>query len=138
MAAERFLNKEPASEVKKKSRSQPDLFKVTVEATRTSSYNKNKSIDDELLEICEVSGLKMSEEVFQIILDLLRLNVNPNTIAEVLKKMAAQKSSRDVPKSSSSLSVPRYGSENVKPKTKSSLTALVAGDSKVPRAQSLY
>ena len=137
MAAERFLNKESASDVKRKSRSQPDLFKVTVEATRSSSFSRNKSIDDELFEICQLSGLKMSEDVFKIILDLLRLNVNPNTIADVLKKMTAQKSNKDAPKSSSSMSVPRHVSDNVKSKAKTSST-LVVDNSKVPRAQSLY
>lgn len=134
MAAERLLTKE----VKMKSRSQPDLFKVTVEATRTPSYSRNKGIDDELFEICELSGLKMSPEVFKIILDLLRLNVNPNTIADVLKRMTAQKYNKDAPKSSNSLSVARHDSDNVKSKPKSSLSALVAEDMKVPRAQSLY
>ena len=138
MAAARFLNKDSAADVKRKSRSQPDLFKVTVETTKSSSFTRNKSVDDELYEICQLSGLKVSQDVFKIILDLLRLNVNPNTIADVLKRMTAQKSAKDGPKASSSLAVPRYGSDNLKSKTKSSITALTADDSKVPRAQSLY
>ena len=138
MAASRYLNKESALDVKKKSRSQPDLFRVTVETTKTSSFARKKSIDDELFEICQLSGLKMSEDLFKIILDLLRLNVNPNTIADVLKRMTSQKSIKEVAKASGSLAVPRYGSDNVKSKTKSSISALVANDAKVPRAQSLY
>ena len=138
MAAARFLNKDSAEELKRKSRSQPDLFKVTVETTKSSSFVRKKSVDDELFEICQLSGLKLSQDVFKIILDLLRLNVNPNTIADVLKRMTSQKTAKDGPKASASLAVPRYGSDNVKSKTKSSSTALVADDSKVPRAQSLY
>ena len=138
MAAARFLNKDSASDIKRKSRSQPDLFRVTVEASKTSSFIRNKSIDDELLEICQFSGLKMSQEVFNIILDLLRLNVNPNTIADVLKKMTAQKSTKDGPKASGSLAVPRHGSDNVGSKAKSGSAELAVDDSKVPRAQSLY
>ena len=141
MAAARLLTKESAADVKRKSRSQPDLFKVTVEATKTSGYSRNKSVDDELFEICQLSGVKMSQDVFKIILDLLRLNVNPNTISDVVKRMALQKksiSSKETAKSSENLAAPRHGSENVKSKpTKSSLTAVI-DQAKIPRAQSLY
>ena len=139
MAAARFLNKETASDLKRKSRSNPDLFKVTIESTKTSSYTRNKTIDDELFDLCELSGVKMSPDLFKIVLDLLRLNVNPNTIADVIKKMTSHKptSRKDELRPGDDSSVQRHGSDNVKTKTKSSLTALI-NESTVTRAQSMY
>ena len=140
MAAARFLNKETASDIKRKSRSNPDLFKVTVESTKTSSYTRNKTIDDELFDLCELSGVKMSPDLFKIVLDLLRLNVNPNTIADVIKRMTSHKPStsrKDELHPGDDPAVQRHGSDNVKTKTKSSLSALI-NESTVTRAQSMY
>ncbi len=137
--AARFLNKETAGELKRKSRSQPDLYHVSLEASKTSPYSRSKTIDEDLFELCELSGVKMSKDVFDIILDLLRLNVNPNTIADVAKKMTtANTSSTHRGTAKDRLSVQRHGSDNLKVnmKTKSSLTAIIDG-SKVPRAQSM-
>eukprot|EP00794_Sanderia_malayensis_P013761 gene13761-15201_t len=139
--AARMLNNDTAGEAKKKSRSQPDLYKVSVEVTKTSPYTRSKTIDEELFELCELSGVKMSKDIFDIILDLLRLNVNPNTIVDVTKRMTSSSASTLVKDNSAKdlAGVPRYGSDNTKSnsKTKSNLSAVI-NDSKVPRAQSLY
>lgn len=88
---------------KNKSRSQTDLqYKVTSDGKVISTGGKNKSVDDELFDMCALSGVKMDIDVFRIMIDLLRLNVNPNTLIDVLKKMAnrrgmkSSKSSEDI------------------------------------------
>jgi len=65
---------------KNKSKSQPDLFKGGA-----------KSTEDLLYELAALSGVNMDKDVFDIVIDLLRLNVNPNTILDILRKMAQQK-----------------------------------------------
>lgn len=67
---------------KPKSKSQQDLFKG------------DKNIDDHLHELATLSGVNFDKEVFNIVIDLLKLNVNPNTILDILKKMAQQKGMR--------------------------------------------
>ena len=67
---------------KHKWRSQPDLGQL----------NGSMNIDYELHNLCVLSGIKFDIDVFQIIIDLLRLNVNPNTLLDVLRKMATQSS----------------------------------------------
>lgn len=66
---------------KTKSRSQPDLYKDLI---------KNRTPDDDLYELCALSGVTMDKEVFKLVIDLLRLNVNPNTMIEVLRKISNQ------------------------------------------------
>ena len=130
--------------VKAKSRSQPDLYKLTVDVnTKTAPYvaSRVKTTDEELFEICSLSGVSLDIDVFKIILDLIRLNVNPNTIADVLKKMASNKvpARKDVAKGSESTNLPRYGSDNTKQgrKPKSSLT-IYAEDAKQPKKASSF
>jgi len=71
---------------KTKSRSQPDLYKVGVDG----KVIKNRTPDDDLYELCALSGVTMDKEVFKLVIDLLRLNVNPNTMIEVLRKISNQ------------------------------------------------
>lgn len=68
-----------------RSKSTPDIYKVTV--TRTSS----KSLDEELLELCNLSGVTLDADVFKILLDLIKLNVSPTSLVNILKKIAATK-----------------------------------------------
>ena len=72
---------------KSKSRSQPDLYKVTADGKLVSG--KNRSIDDELFHLCALSNVRFDVDVFKIMIDLLRLNVNPNTLLDVFRKMAS-------------------------------------------------
>ena len=67
---------------KNKSKSQPDLYKA------------DKNTDEHLHELAMLSGVNMDKDVFNIVIDLLRLNVNPNTILDILRKMAQQKGMR--------------------------------------------
>ena len=142
--AARLLTKDSAGELKRKSRSQPDLFHVSVEATKTIPHSRINSLDEDLLELCELSGVKVSPDVFDIVLDLLRLNVNPNTIADVLKKMTSHKASatnREAARSKTH--VQRHGSDNSNSrsstsKNKSSSLTAVLDTANVNRAQSLY
>ena len=48
--------------------------------------------DRELHALSTLSGVRFDHEVFKIVADLLRLNVNPNTLLDVLRKMAMQSS----------------------------------------------
>ena len=48
--------------------------------------------DRELHNLSLLSGVKFDYEVFKIVVDLLRLNVNPNTLLDVLRKMTMQSS----------------------------------------------
>jgi len=68
-----------------RSKSTPDIYKVTV--TRTNS----KSLDEELLELCNLSGVTLDPDVFKILLDLIKLNVSPTSLVSILKKVAAGK-----------------------------------------------
>lgn len=68
-----------------RSKSTPDIYKVTV--TRTNS----KSLDEELLELCNLSGVTLDADVFKILLGLIKLNVSPTSLVSILKKIAATK-----------------------------------------------
>ena len=68
-----------------RSKSTPDIYKVTV--TRTTS----KSLDEELLELCKLSGVTLDADVFKILLDLIKLNVSPTSLVSILKKVASTK-----------------------------------------------
>ena len=68
-----------------RSKSTPDIYKVTV--ARTTS----KSLDEELLELCKLSGVTLDADVFKILLDLIKLNVSPTSLVSILKKIAATK-----------------------------------------------
>lgn len=71
-----------------RSQSSPDIYKVSV--TRTSS----KSLDEELLELCNLSGVTLDPDVFKILLDLIKLNVPPPSLVTVLKQVASTKGYR--------------------------------------------
>ena len=71
---------------KHKWRSQPDL------GLGGSATGGVFDADRELHNLSTLSGVKFDYDVFKIIIDLLRLNVNPNTLLDVLRKMAMQSS----------------------------------------------
>lgn len=71
-----------------RSQSTPDIYKVTV--TRANP----KSVDEELLELCNLSGVTLDPDVFKILLDLIKLNVPPTSLVSVLKQIAATKGYR--------------------------------------------
>jgi len=64
----------------------------------------NKTADEELMEICGLSGVKIDPEVFKILLDLIKLNVSPTALVQVLRKVAASKGYGDETRTSKSLS----------------------------------
>ena len=82
-----YLVRKPTKRIESMSRSKstPDIYKVTV--TRTTS----KSLDEELMELCNLSGVILDPDVFKILLDLIKLNVSPTSLVSVLKKIAATK-----------------------------------------------
>lgn len=71
-----------------RSQSSPDIYKVSV--TRANA----KSVDEELLELCNLSGVTLDRDVFKILLDLIKLNVPPTSLVSVLKQIAATKGYR--------------------------------------------
>lgn len=71
-----------------RSQSSPDIYKVSV--TRANA----KSVDEELLELCNLSGVTLDRDVFMILLDLIKLNVPPTSLVSVLKQIAATKGYR--------------------------------------------
>ena len=79
---------------KSKSKSQPDLYKVSADGKIVYTGGKSQNIDESLHELAGLSGIHMDKDVFNIVIDLLRLNVNPNTIMDVLRKMAQQSGMR--------------------------------------------
>ena len=68
-----------------RSKSTPDIYKVTVARTNP------KTLDEELLELCKLSGVTLDADVFKILLDLIKLNVSPTSLVSILKKIAASK-----------------------------------------------
>lgn len=105
-----------------RSKSTPDIYKVTV--TRTSS----KSLDEELLELCNLSGVTLDADVFKILLDLIKLNVSPTSLVNILKKIAATKGyqsempSQSTTKLTSSSSSSSLGTSSFDPTPSSSAT----------------
>ncbi|KAJ7387165.1 Mitotic-spindle organizing gamma-tubulin ring associated [Desmophyllum pertusum] len=71
-----------------RSQSSPDIYKVTVSRTNA------KSLDEELLDLCNLSGVTLDPDVFKILLDLIKLNVPPTSLVSVLKQIAATKGYR--------------------------------------------
>ena len=51
-------------------------------------------MDQELYDLCNLSGVTLDSEVFQILLDLIKINVSPNALVQVLKKMTKQGTGR--------------------------------------------
>lgn len=74
--------------VMSRAHSSPDMYKVSV--TRANA----KSVDEELLELCNLSGVTLDRDVFKILLDLIKLNVPPTSLVSVLKQIAATKGYR--------------------------------------------
>lgn len=76
----------------------------------TENYRVNltrlspKTVDEELMEVCSLSGVKIDPEVFKILMDLIKLNVSPTALVQVLRKVAASKGYGDESRSSKSLS----------------------------------
>ena len=81
---------------KSKSKSNPDLHKIGFNSRSVGHSGRGKNTDDELYALCALSGLKIDNNVFEILIDLLRLNVNPNTLADVLKMLSQQQQSHPV------------------------------------------
>lgn len=71
-----------------RSNSTPDIYRASL--TRLNA----KSQDEELLELCNLSGVFLDPEVFKILLDLIKLNVSPTAMVQVLKKIASTKGYR--------------------------------------------
>ena len=77
------------------SQSTSDLYRVN--AFRGAERQKprgNFQVEQELYELCNLSGVTLDPEVFQILLDLIQINVSPNALVQVLKKMTKQGNSR--------------------------------------------
>ena len=52
-------------------------------------------MDEELLELCNLSGVTLDPDVFKILLDLIKLNVPPPSLVTVLKQVASTKGYRN-------------------------------------------
>lgn len=64
-----------------------------VNGSRSAERLKPKAnfhVEQELFELCNLSGVTLDPDVFQIILDLIQINVSPNALVQVLKKMTKQ------------------------------------------------
>ncbi|EDO44605.1 predicted protein [Nematostella vectensis] len=73
--------------------STPDIYKVSL------SRLDAKSVDEELLEVCMLSGVKIDPDVFKILLDLMKTNVSPSALVQILRRIAVSKGARDDPRS---------------------------------------
>lgn len=73
-----------------RSNSNAEHYKVTL--TRLSS----KSQEEELMDLCNLSGVSLDPDVFKIVMDLIKMNVQPTALVQVLKKITtASKSYRN-------------------------------------------
>ena len=68
-----------------RSNSNADNYKVKMSLTRLSS----KSQEEELFDLCNLSGVTLDPDVFKIVMDLIKLNVQPTALVQMLKKMTA-------------------------------------------------
>ena len=71
-----------------------NAFHKNKSKSQTDLYKPDKNLDDHLHELATLSGVNINRDVFNIVIDLLRLNVNPNTILDIMRKMAQQKGMR--------------------------------------------
>merc|ERR1711931_71344 len=65
----------------------------------SNSCNMSET-DQELHHLCALAGVKFDPQVFELIIDLLRLNVNPDTLLDVLRKMSTQREGSSTTRSS--------------------------------------
>ncbi|XP_019623654.1 PREDICTED: mitotic-spindle organizing protein 2-like [Branchiostoma belcheri] len=66
----------------------PQLAKSQTYNFMVLSKNVLSGEEADLFELCNLAGITMDPHVFKVVLDLLRLNVAPMTILQVLKSMA--------------------------------------------------
>lgn len=82
--------------------------------------------EQELYDLCNLAGVEISPAVLRIILDLLKLNVSPMAIAQMLKSVIHQGRMVDVPsvtsesKAASSSRPSRKGDKSTSSKSKAS------------------
>ena len=77
------------------STSAPDLYRANVSRNAERLKTKgNFQAEQELYDLCNLSGVTLDPDVFQILLDLIQINVSPNALVQVLKKMTKQVSQR--------------------------------------------
>ncbi|RDD36465.1 Mitotic-spindle organizing protein 2A, partial [Trichoplax sp. H2] len=67
------------------------VSKATLSASANGNLISGHTIDNELYTLCRLSGCWINKDVFKTILDLLRANVQPNAILQVLKSIVASK-----------------------------------------------
>lgn len=71
--------------------------KTTLSTSASGNVISPHTIDHELYALCKLSGFSINQDVFKIILNLLRANVQPNAIIQVLKSIVSSKSKRSDP-----------------------------------------
>ncbi|CAB4000224.1 mitotic-spindle organizing 2-like [Paramuricea clavata] len=77
------------------SQSTTDLYRVNVSrGAERLKPRGNFHVEQELYELCNLSGVTLDPDVFQILLDLIQINVSPNALVQVLKKMTKQGTQR--------------------------------------------
>lgn len=103
------------------SQSAPDLYRFNVSRNVERQKSRTFPVDQELYDLCNLSGVTLDSEVFQILLDLIRINVSPNALVQVLKKMTKQATVRGSLESA----VPSERSRSVTP----SVSSRDSGDS---------
>jgi hypothetical protein len=73
------------------SQSTSDLYRVNISrGAERPKPRGNFQVEQELYELSNLSGVTLDPEVFQILLDLIQINVSPNALVQVLKKMTKQ------------------------------------------------
>lgn len=60
------------------------------------SYERQKSDEEELFELVRLSEVPMDRQLFKVILELLKLNVSPAAILQVLKSLRSQNTPDDL------------------------------------------
>ena len=74
-----------------------NISKTTLSVSASGNAISPHTVDHELYTLCKLSGFSINQDVFKIILNLLRANVQPNAIIQVLKSIVSSKSKRSDP-----------------------------------------
>ncbi|XP_070573555.1 mitotic-spindle organizing protein 2B-like [Ptychodera flava] len=71
-------------------RAPTQTYKYTITTKKSKSVLSSE--EEDLYELCQLAGISLSLKIYRIILDMIRMNIGPHAILQVIKSMC--KSSR--------------------------------------------
>ncbi|XP_077995261.1 mitotic-spindle organizing protein 2-like [Glandiceps talaboti] len=60
-------------------------YKYTITTKKSKSVLSSE--EEDLYELCQLAGISMSPKIYRIVLELIRMNIGPHAILQVLKSM---------------------------------------------------